>query len=53
MGSHTWSWEYVHGVHLDQYCDTKKLGIRERIELFLQVCDAVAYAHRNLIVTSI
>ena len=42
--------EYVHGVHLDQYCDTQKLGIRERIELFLQVCDAVAYAHRNLIV---
>jgi serine/threonine protein kinase len=42
--------EYVHGVHLDQYCDSQKLGIRERIELFLQVCDAVAYAHRNLIV---
>jgi eukaryotic-like serine/threonine-protein kinase len=42
--------EYVQGVHLDQYCDTQRLGIRERIELFLQVCDAVAYAHRNLIV---
>lgn len=42
--------EYVHGLHLDEYCDALQLGIRERIELFLQICDAVAYAHRNLIV---
>jgi serine/threonine-protein kinase len=42
--------EYVDGVHLDEFCDTRRLGIRERIELFLQICDAVAYAHRNLIV---
>lgn len=42
--------EFVEGVHLDEYCDTRKLGIRERIELFLQICDAVGYAHRNLIV---
>src|ERR1700760_286311 len=42
--------EYVNGVHLDTFCDVERLGIRERLELFLQVCDAVAYAHRNLIV---
>jgi serine/threonine-protein kinase len=42
--------EFVNGVHLDEFCDTRKLGIRERIELFLQICDAVAYAHRNLVV---
>ncbi len=42
--------DYVQGLHLDEYCDIQKLGIRERIELFLQICDAVAYAHRNLIV---
>jgi serine/threonine protein kinase len=42
--------EYVQGVHLDDYCDEHKLEIRARIELFLQVCDAVAYAHRNLVV---
>jgi serine/threonine-protein kinase len=42
--------EYVDGDHLDAYCDAHKLGIRERIEIFRQVCDAVAYAHRNLIV---
>jgi serine/threonine-protein kinase len=42
--------EYVDGVHLDAYCDAHKLGIAERLQLFLRVCDAVAYAHRNLIV---
>jgi serine/threonine-protein kinase len=42
--------EYVTGVHLDEFCDARQLAIRDRIELFLQICDAVAYAHRNLIV---
>lgn len=42
--------EYVEGDHLDAYCDAKRLKIEDRIRLFLQVCDAVAYAHRNLIV---
>jgi serine/threonine protein kinase/tetratricopeptide (TPR) repeat protein len=42
--------EYVDGVHLDVYCDAHKLGIAERLQLFLRVCDAVGYAHRNLIV---
>src|ERR1019366_4289934 len=42
--------EFVNGVHLDTYCDEKVLAISERLELFLQVCDAVAYAHRNLVV---
>jgi tetratricopeptide (TPR) repeat protein len=42
--------DYVQGWHLDEYCDAQQLGIRERIEIFLQICDAVAYAHRNLIV---
>jgi serine/threonine-protein kinase len=42
--------EYVDGTHLDAYCDAHTLGIDERLQLFLRVCDAVAYAHRNLIV---
>jgi serine/threonine-protein kinase len=42
--------EYVDGVHLDSYCDAKNLGISERLKIFLHVCDAVAYAHRNLVV---
>src|ERR1019366_2391940 len=42
--------EYVDGVHLDAYCDAHKLVIAERLRLFLRVCDAVGYAHRNLVV---
>jgi eukaryotic-like serine/threonine-protein kinase len=41
--------EYVEGTHLDTYCDTRTLGIRARLELFLHICDAVGYAHRNLV----
>jgi hypothetical protein len=42
--------EYVDGVHLDAFCNERNLGIPERLHLFLRVCDAVASAHRNLIV---
>jgi serine/threonine protein kinase/tetratricopeptide (TPR) repeat protein len=42
--------EYVDGVQFDAYCDERSLGIPQRLQLFLHVCDAVAYAHRNLIV---
>ncbi len=42
--------EYVDGIHLDTYCDDRSLDIPARLKLYLQVCEAVAYAHRNLIV---
>lgn len=42
--------EYVHGEPVDQYCDQQQLDLRARLELFLQVCNAVQYAHQNLIV---
>jgi serine/threonine protein kinase len=42
--------EYVDGQPLDRYCDMHKLGLRERLELFLKVCAPVAYAHRTLVV---
>ncbi len=42
--------EYVNGDHLDSYCDSHRLSIRDRVVLFRQICDAVSYAHRNLIV---
>ena len=41
--------EYVEGETLDRYCDHRKLGIEARLRLFLQVCQAVDHAHRNLI----
>ena len=42
--------EYVHGEPLDRYCDRQQLDIRKRLDIFLQVCAAVEYAHQNLIV---
>lgn len=42
--------EYVHGEPLDRYCDRNQLDIKARLELFLQICSAVQYAHQNLIV---
>jgi tRNA A-37 threonylcarbamoyl transferase component Bud32 len=42
--------EYVQGRPLLDDAGARQLGLRERLELFLLLCDAVAYAHRNLIV---
>ncbi|MBA8888593.1 serine/threonine-protein kinase [Dokdonella fugitiva] len=42
--------EYVDGSTLAEHCDARRLGIGERLALFLAVCDAVAYAHRSLVV---
>ena len=42
--------EYVDGHQLDVFCDNRALSIEARLKLFLEVCDAVSYAHRNLVV---
>jgi serine/threonine protein kinase/tetratricopeptide (TPR) repeat protein len=42
--------EHVDGESIDSYCDTRTLFVRERLELFVKVCSAVQYAHRNLVV---
>jgi serine/threonine protein kinase len=42
--------EYVEGTPITRYSDANKLDVRARLRLALQVCAAVAYAHRNLIV---
>jgi serine/threonine protein kinase len=42
--------EHVDGESIDSYCDSRTLFVRERVELFVKVCAAVQYAHRNLVV---
>ena len=42
--------EYVDGETLTEYCDNHRLTIQERLRLFLKICSAVSYAHRNLVV---
>ncbi|HEX8737512.1 MAG TPA: protein kinase [Pyrinomonadaceae bacterium] len=39
--------EYVEGETLLEYCDENRLTVRERLELFEQICAAVEYAHRQ------
>jgi serine/threonine protein kinase len=39
--------ELVDGVPITQYCDSKRLSIRERIELFIPVCEAIQHAHQK------
>ncbi|MBB6248879.1 serine/threonine-protein kinase [Rhodanobacter sp. A1T4] len=42
--------EFIDGVSITEACDIRHLSIRERLMLFLQVLDAVNFAHRHLIV---
>ncbi len=42
--------ERIEGLPIDRFCATRELDRRQRVELLLQVCEAVAYAHRNLVV---
>jgi serine/threonine protein kinase/tetratricopeptide (TPR) repeat protein len=42
--------EHVDGQRIDRYCAERDLPIVERLRLFLQVCDAVSFAHQRLVV---
>ena len=42
--------EYVQGAPLTDWCDAHRLGIPERLGLFLQVLEAVQYAHAKQVI---
>jgi eukaryotic-like serine/threonine-protein kinase len=42
--------EYVDGLSITDYCDAKKLSIRERLQLFIRVCEGVQHAHQKAII---
>jgi serine/threonine protein kinase/tetratricopeptide (TPR) repeat protein len=42
--------ELIEGIPIDDYCDTHKLNITQRLRLFQQVCSAVEYAHQRLVI---
>ncbi|HVE55311.1 MAG TPA: protein kinase [Pyrinomonadaceae bacterium] len=42
--------EYIEGSPVYSYSDAKKLSINERLRLFIRICNAVDYAHENLII---
>ncbi len=39
--------ELVHGVQLTEYCDGQHLLVRDRLELFVSVCQAIQHAHQK------
>jgi serine/threonine protein kinase/Flp pilus assembly protein TadD len=42
--------ELVRGIKITDYCDQHQLGTRERLDLFIQVCNAVQHAHQKGII---
>ena len=42
--------EYVPGMPITQYCDQRRLSIRERLKLFNLVCEGVQHAHQKAII---
>jgi non-specific serine/threonine protein kinase/serine/threonine-protein kinase len=42
--------EFVDGVPLAEFCDRRKLSMRDRLQLFRAICSAVHFAHQHLIV---
>lgn len=42
--------EFIDGLPLDRWCISRGASTEERLRLFLSVCDAVQYAHRNLVI---
>jgi eukaryotic-like serine/threonine-protein kinase len=42
--------EYVQGVSITNYCDQHQLKIRDRLELFIKVCEGVLHAHQKAII---
>ena len=42
--------EWVDGIPIGRYCDSKRLSVKERIELFLDVCQAIQHAHQKGII---
>ena len=42
--------ELVPGVPIDEWCDTRNPSFDERLDVFLAICEAVDFAHRNLVI---
>ncbi len=42
--------EYVPGLPITEYCDQRKLSIRDRLGLFIQACEGVQHAHQKAII---
>jgi serine/threonine protein kinase len=46
-GQYYFAMDYIHGPPLDEYVSSQGLSLRQTLELFLKICDAVGHAHRR------
>lgn len=42
--------ELIDGVPIDRYCEERRLDVTARLKLFVDVCSAVQYAHRRMVI---
>lgn len=42
--------EYIEGRAITEFCSDEKLSVTQRLQVFLQVCAAVEYAHQNSVI---
>lgn len=42
--------EFVEGIRIDKYCKDNDLKLNKRLKLFNKVCEAVSFAHQNLVI---
>ncbi|HEY8962454.1 MAG TPA: serine/threonine-protein kinase [Luteolibacter sp.] len=42
--------ELVRGIRITEFCDTNRCDLRQRLELFIQVCNAIQHAHQKGII---
>jgi len=49
-GTPWFAMEYVEGVPITDYCRERGASVEDRLRLFLEICDAVQYAHRQTVV---
>ncbi len=42
--------EFIEGKPIDQYCNENDMTVQDRMRLVITVCEAVQYAHRNLVI---
>ena len=50
QGQPWFAMEWIDGQRITDWCDARRLGLRERVTLFLDVVGAVQYAHQQLVV---
>ncbi|MDR7069773.1 serine/threonine-protein kinase [Pseudoxanthomonas japonensis] len=46
-GTPWFAMRYVQGMQIDAWCDQRRVDLRQRVTLLMQVCDALAYAHAH------